>query len=234
METKMKIFTIGILLCMAQAVTAQAGTNALLEVESTNKGLLLPRLNDTSSVSNPSSGLMIYNNNTQSPAFFNGTAWNTLAVANLMPPVNTGDSLTYTLSGPGSYFINGTYPMYAFSEGGSAGYFPGGPPPTQTNWFDLAFTKPRDINSVPFLNSLAGHSLKGQIEIKIYESGASTPYYSIKLSNFYVTSVSLGTSTAASGLSENVSLSGLTLGFKDWVNNISFSVNLDTGALGSY
>ncbi len=230
----MKMFTVGILLCMAQAVTAQAGTNALLELESTDKGLLLPRLNDTSSVSNPSSGLLIYNNNTQSPAYYNGSGWNTLAIANQIPPVNSGDSITYTLTGLGNYFIDGTYPMSAVSTGGSAAHSPGGPPPTSGNWSDLNLSKPRDINSVPFLNALADISSKGMIEMMIFESGASTPYYSIKLTDFYVTSVSLGTSTINSGLSENISLLGNTLGFKDWVNNISFSINLDTGIIGTY
>lgn len=61
---KVKISTLGLLLVFAQIVSAQAGTNAVLELESTDKGLLLPRLSDTSSVSTPTSGLMIYNNNT--------------------------------------------------------------------------------------------------------------------------------------------------------------------------
>ena len=230
----MKSIVLLALLFLTQTVFPQAGNNAVLELESTDKGLLLPRLNDTSSVSNPSSGLMIYNNNTQSPAFHNGTNWNTLAAALPMPPVGSGDSLTYTLNGMGSYFINGTYPLSSFNTGGNTAYVPGGPAPTTSSWSSLSLSKERDGNSIPFLQNLADNTLKAEIEIKIYETGASTPYYSIKVQNFYVTGVSMGTSANGAGLIESIFINGNIIGFKDWVNNLSFSYNIVTEVLGTY
>ena len=147
------------LLFFAQAGSAQANGNAILDLESTDKGLMLPRLNDTTSVSNPTSGLMIYNNNTSSPAFHNGDNWNTVATAVSlpMPPVSIGDSITYTLDGPGNYFVNGTYDVLAFSTGGSSSARAGFPPPTTISVQDISFTKLRDINSIPFLQNLASN-----------------------------------------------------------------------------
>lgn len=152
----------------------------------------------------------------------------------MMPPTSSNsDSITYTLFGPGGTYINGTFPLSSFSEGGSSNYISGGPPPTSSNWSGLSFTKPRDTNSVPFLQALAGNYLKGGIEIKVYNSGTGTLLNSIKLTNFYVTSVQLSTSTSTE-LSESISVSGGILGFKDWVNNLGFSIDLTNGALGPY
>lgn len=53
--------------------------SAQLEVKSINKGLLLPRVpNPSQTVSNPAAGLILYNNSTQQPNFFNGSGWQAL------------------------------------------------------------------------------------------------------------------------------------------------------------
>jgi hypothetical protein len=59
--------------------TTNPSPNSVLDLTSPDKGLMLPRVNDTTSVSNPSAGLMIYDLNAQSPAFHNGASWNPLA-----------------------------------------------------------------------------------------------------------------------------------------------------------
>jgi hypothetical protein len=50
-------------------------TSALLELNSSNKGLLLPRINDTASIANPAKGLTIYNNADNKIWLYNGTRW---------------------------------------------------------------------------------------------------------------------------------------------------------------
>ncbi|MEO7312810.1 MAG: hypothetical protein ABIX01_20670 [Chitinophagaceae bacterium] len=60
----------GINFCNAQAIgigTSTPAASAALDVTSTNKGLLLPRLTDTSAVASPTAGLLIYNNKTKTP-----------------------------------------------------------------------------------------------------------------------------------------------------------------------
>lgn len=51
--------------------------SAMLEVKSTDKGLLLPRLtrSERDAISNPAEGLMIYNNTCKSLDIFNGSSW---------------------------------------------------------------------------------------------------------------------------------------------------------------
>jgi len=50
---------------------------ALLELSSTTKGFLPPRMTTTQrdAISNPPAGLMIYNTTTNKLNFYNGTAW---------------------------------------------------------------------------------------------------------------------------------------------------------------
>lgn len=228
----MKIITI-ILLFAVQAACAQVGigttnpsSNSVLDLTSPNKGLLLPRVNDTSSVSNPSAGLMIYDLNTHSPAFHNGTIWNALASAGAMSTTND-DSITYTFFGPHP-FVQGVYKVNAMSYGGSNfGTI------LNANIQDVSFTKNQDPNSVNFFKEMISGTLIGGIEFKMYVAGSSTPYYSVKLSNWKISSVSQSVGTGGT-LNESVSLSTQNIGFKDWVNNIGFTYNLINHTIGPY
>lgn len=55
-------------------------SSAVLEVESTNKGLLLPRMNTTerNAIVTPATGLTIYNTSLQCLEFYNGSKWGCL------------------------------------------------------------------------------------------------------------------------------------------------------------
>lgn len=221
---------------LTQVATAQVGigtttpgTNSVLDLESDDKGLLLPRLNDTSNVNTPTEGLMIYNRNTKSPSIHNGTSWNTLALNPTMTSGGNKDSVTYRIDGPGSgNYATGEFHVLGLSEGGSAAGL-------SINWTDLNFTKLNDANSNPFVKALVTGSLVGDIEFKTYESGAATPYYSVKLTAWKVTNVSFTmSSTVEDGKIESISLRGEVIGFKDWITNDSFSYNLMTGTVGVY
>ncbi|WP_274474650.1 hypothetical protein [Mangrovimonas aestuarii] len=85
------ILTVGAFFCLTQ-LYAQVGigttapdASAMLDIESSNSGLLIPRVtltgtDDVSTITSPSTGLMVYNTATVSDVvagfyFFNGTEW---------------------------------------------------------------------------------------------------------------------------------------------------------------
>jgi hypothetical protein len=51
--------------------------SALLDLTSTTKGLLLPRMTTTqiNAIATPAAGLMVYNTTINHPCFYNGTSW---------------------------------------------------------------------------------------------------------------------------------------------------------------
>jgi hypothetical protein len=55
-------------------------SGSLLELESTNKGLLMPRLADTTSISNPPQGMFMFNNNDTSLYFRRLGGWRRLSI----------------------------------------------------------------------------------------------------------------------------------------------------------
>ena len=54
--------------------TNSPNANAILDIFSTNKAVLIPRLVDTGNVPNPTEGMMIYNKNTKAPFFHDGNS----------------------------------------------------------------------------------------------------------------------------------------------------------------
>ncbi len=55
--------------------TTAPNTNAILDIFSNNKGVLIPRITDTGTVPNPLEGMIIYNKNTKTPYYHNGQQW---------------------------------------------------------------------------------------------------------------------------------------------------------------
>ncbi|MBK7173668.1 MAG: type VI secretion system tube protein Hcp [Bacteroidales bacterium] len=221
------------ILFAAQVATAQVGigtlnpsSNSILDLTSPDKGLLLPRVNDTGSVSNPSAGLMIYDINTKTPAFHNGAKWNSLTSASALSGTY-GDSITYSFFGPGS-FSPGVYQVTAMSFGGSNAGFS-----NSVSIQDVSFSKTQDYNSTHFFKAMILGSMVGGIEFKMYVPGQATPYYSVKLSNWKVSSMSQSVSIGGD-LFEAISLNPENIGFKDWTNNLGFSYNILTEVIGPY
>ncbi len=92
--------------------TTTPNANAVLELTSASKGLLLPRVNDTTNVPNPTAGLMVYNKNTNTAAVHNGVQWGSFITNLAASAVAAGDSITYSVSGPGtSDFAIGEFPI---------------------------------------------------------------------------------------------------------------------------
>ena len=52
-----------------------ADGSAMLDVNSANKGMLIPRIASTGSIATPATGLMIYNTTTNQFNFYNGSSW---------------------------------------------------------------------------------------------------------------------------------------------------------------
>ena len=197
--------------------TSTPNKNAALDITSSNKGLLLPRVNDTGAISSPSAGLMIYNLATKSPNFHNGTHWNALSANAEMPD---SDSITYTITGGPTGFTNGTYNISALSSGISG---TGGSTPF---FQDITFSKQLDNNSTPFAKSVALGAQPGTnsfiIEFIFYKRGVVTPYYSIKGTGCVITSFQIGASSSGSIFEEQISIKPIKYGYKNWVNNLSF------------
>lgn len=55
--------------------TTTPHSSALLEMNTTNKGLLTPRVSDTNNITNPATGLLIYLTTSNTFYYFNGTYW---------------------------------------------------------------------------------------------------------------------------------------------------------------
>lgn len=209
--------------------TTTPSANSALDVTSPNKGLMLPRLTDTSTVSNPSAGLMIYDINSAAPSFHDGVKWNSVASSSAQMMMN--DSITYTITSPARMlgFVAGTYPVQEFSNGASNSGM-------ESNLQDMAFTKTMDQNSIAFHRAAVGSSDLNSmiIEFKVYDPGASTPYYSVKLTGGEISSFSLGVSNVDMLINENITILPTIIGYKNWTNNQSFGYNIATNVFVPY
>jgi uncharacterized protein (TIGR02145 family) len=81
---KVKLFFMVVFITANCMLTAQVAVNtdgsspdssAMLDVKSTGKGFLLPRVASVDSVSNPATGLMVFDENTKCMRFYNGAVW---------------------------------------------------------------------------------------------------------------------------------------------------------------
>ena len=227
----------------AQAVgigTTTPSANAALDVSSTSKGLMLPRLPSTSSVAKPSAGLFIYNKKLQAPAYHDGTRWNTLAAAASGAAATAGqpDSVTYVLTTTGGGFTSGTFATVTdFASGitNTATIGTGGGGGTgKASFQNVVISKRLDANSVPFAQAvITGMHLTGPLEFQMFVPGAATPSYSVKLTNIVVVGYTVKVGAGAA-LLEQITLIYSRIGYKDWVTGKSFSWDLATNRLLPY
>ena len=236
MKNLNKLLFISVILFGTHFCKAQVGigtnapaSSAALDVTSNDKGLLLPRLADTSAVTSPTAGLLIYNANTKTPAFHDGIMWNTLS---RQPATTTPDSISYTITTPSMPFAAGIFKVYAVSLGVS------NPGSTSFGMFQsVSFVKFLDANTTGITRQLAiGGAVNGMlIEIKVFNPGAVTPKYSVKITNPIFSSQSISFASLDGGIfSEQVSVTGSILGFKNWISNLSFGWNTVNNTVTSY
>jgi hypothetical protein len=234
---KMKKLLFSIVFFSAFSTNAQVGigtptpsANAVLDLTSTSKGLLLPRVDDTTNVPNPTAGLMVYNKNTNTAAVHNGVQWSSLVTNLTQSAAASGDSLTYTINpGPGGGgFTAGTFPLSSIQLG------LGNPGTAPATWSEITISKKNDINSISFLKSANTVATIGIFEIKFFSSGATTPYYSVKMVSWKCTGYSMAQGTGYNMFSESLSFKAEVFGFKDWVNNKSYAWSFVTNTETTY
>lgn len=222
--------------CMAWANAQSIGigtntpnNNAVLDIFSANKGVLIPRIIDTNNVSNPLEGMMIYNKNTKAPFFHDGDKWLSLGGRIPPPAVALGGSITYRVSAPG---FNGLeMPAYSAQVGVGIGVSQPSPPSLSTA-SEFVFTKQLDYNSKGFQQATLIGILYPEIEFKFYASGSAVPYLSYRFQNIYFTGYSI--SSGGDLPSEAVSVNYKNYGYKDWVNNVSFGYDVVTHTSTAY
>ncbi|MCF6366232.1 MAG: hypothetical protein L3J35_08525 [Bacteroidales bacterium] len=73
--------------------------SAMLDISSVNKGILIPRMADHTSVGTPAQGVMVFNTTTQTFWFFNGLSW--IEITNTGPGGSTLDQ-AYDFGGAGN------------------------------------------------------------------------------------------------------------------------------------
>ena len=66
--------------------------SAILDVKSTNKGLIPPRVADTNAILNPAEGTLIYDMSSHGMRYFNGLIWSD-CMGNIVPSFRCGDPL---------------------------------------------------------------------------------------------------------------------------------------------
>ncbi len=208
--------------------TPTPNTNSILDITSVNKGVLIPRINDTSNVSNPLEGMIIYNKNTKAPFFHDGKQW--LSLGGRVPTqAAAGATITYQVVAAG---FNGIE-MPAFSAQVGAGFGVNQPsPPGASSASEFIFSKQLDINSPALQQATFKGTLFSEIEFKFYASNAVVPYISFRFQNVYFTGYSI--SSGGDLPTESVSVNYKNFGFKDWVNNISYGYDVTTHTPTSY
>lgn len=84
-----------------QGNTDQAQASALLELESSSKGLLLPRVNDLNSIVNPSFGLIVFLSSESKLYYYNSKGWTSIITIDTSKNLAIGkNSLSHILPDP--------------------------------------------------------------------------------------------------------------------------------------
>lgn len=215
--------------------TTVPDSTAVLDIFSSSKGVLIPRILDTATVAKPTEGLIIYNKATKSPYYFNGTQWRSLGSTLPQANASSTDHITYQVSGAG--FTGTEEPVFSLSQGVSnpTTITPSGLIPSQANLSAFNFMKQMDINSIVFNRSSILGVKFPSIEIKLYATPTATvPYASYRLQNIIIESYQVSGSAGGGPVMESVSIAFENFGFKDWVNNQEFGYNLVSKSISSY
>ncbi|MEO7313381.1 MAG: type VI secretion system tube protein Hcp [Chitinophagaceae bacterium] len=212
--------------------TTTPDSKAILDIVSTNKGVLLPRINDTANVTNPVEGLIIYNKNTKTPYYYDGKKWLSMFGTVTGSASSSTDSITYMVTGTG--YTTTELPAGAITQGvTNQGIIGGSGNLSKPTFADFNFTKIPDVNSYDFyLGAVQRGPRPASIEFKFYAAGAATPYMSYRLKNIIFTSMK--PSVGSVPFIESISFVFDDYSFKDWVTNANFSYNLTTGVFSSY
>lgn len=147
------------------------------------------------------------------------------------PPFGSTDSLTYIVTtGPGIPLTGGTFNLTSFTESyvsnsGSELYY-------------CNLIKYKDVNSIGFIELLLEDPSQATnlvIEIKYFKQGESNPYWGNKMTNIKVTSHQRVFERGTDRGQENISLSSVIYGIKDYSpGGSSFAYNTSTQSFVTY
>lgn len=215
--------------------TTTPNTNAILDIFSANKGVLIPRIVDTGTVPNPLEGMIIYNRNTKTPYYHNGQQWVSLG-GRLPGGMNAPgtDRITYQVSGAG--FSGTEEEILSASQGasnptsiGGGGITPGGSSLSSFNLMKLM-----DLNSVNLNMATVVGTKYQSIEIKFYAANELAPYMSYRFQNVIFESYQISGSAGGGPVVESVSIAFENYGFKDWEHNVEFGYNVVSKTITAY
>lgn len=215
--------------------TVAPDTSAVLDIFSTNKGVLVPRVLDTARVTKPVEGVIVYNRNTRSPYYFDGNKW--LSLGGRLPSgmSSSTDKITYLVTGTTNFSIT-EKEIYSASHGISVPVASGGTGHQVGNpaFSSFSFTKEIDINTEGINLAVINGTQLPAIEFKYYASGATVPYLSYRFKNVVIEAYQVSGSAGGGPLVENITIAFINYGFKDWVNNKEFGFNRATNVASAY
>jgi type VI protein secretion system component Hcp len=210
--------------------TQTPDSTAILDISSTDKGVLIPRLADTANVTNPVEGLIIYNKNTRTPYYYDGKKWLSMGGGLTGSLPATTDRITYMVTGTG--FSTTEETVASLTQNVNNSGITGGGNISKPEFPDFIFTKKADINSKSF-NLAAVKLSAATIEFKVYALGAATPYISYKLKNIVLKTMKAAV-TPGAPVMETVTFMFSDYGFKDWGTSGNYNYNLATGVFSAY
>ncbi len=124
------IILLAFFLLFQEKLTAQIGlnstntppaTNAMLDISSTTKGLLIPRMNTgqrTTLTATATDGLTVYDTDTKGYWFYNGTSWQSMSGGGSSPWLPNGNNIYYNT---GKVGIGESAPGFPLNIGGPLG-----------------------------------------------------------------------------------------------------------------
>lgn len=159
--------------------TSTPSSNAILDISSTNKGLMLPRLADTANIVNPTAGLLIYNQHAQTPSFHNGAGWSNLATSSTN--ISPDDSITYTYAG-----LTEARALY-YNQASNRTIDAVGRPTSNPMASTFTISKKFDVNSGSLKNYYYNYIHNAYpVVINFYKQGNSTPYYKVEYTDVFM------------------------------------------------
>ncbi len=187
---------------------AAANSSAMLDIVSTDKGLLIPRVADTTSVLSPAVGLLIYRTNSpQGFFYYNGQKWQKIGIEATSSTVNYVDLTTnQTVNGNKIWNGNATFNSGLNASGGT-------------------INLNNDSNSTTNINSGTSN---GTVNIANGTLGGNA----INIGNVIgATSLNLRTGTSNFSL-DGVGASNYTIGSSTTTGTISIGGNTQSGTIG--
>jgi Head domain of trimeric autotransporter adhesin len=190
--------------------TATPNASAVLELQSTNKGLLLPRVADTNAVPSPAKGLLIFTNATNSTWFYDGAKWQAAATDGLWTKYQ--DSITTSTK---KYVgINTDYSTYSPKKGiqasGSLLIHP-----------EMSYTNAAPTVAQTYtMNNSSGTVTYSDSIVRIFDPGGQgNPYINNTQGNIFLNATG---SRVGYLVSFNPSDFGLAVGDTLWISKVDF------------